>query len=50
MARPTGRESRQMRAATAQAFHAGDESQRARIRELLDETHRGIYGILVEKS
>lgn len=45
-----GHSAHQLRAAVAQAFHAGDESQRARIRELLDETRRGIYGILAEKS
>ena len=39
----------QLRAAVGQALHAGDEGQRARVRELLDETRRGIYTILGEK-
>ena len=43
-----GRSVHQLRAATAQAFHAADESQRAKIRKLLDETRRGIYAILSE--
>ncbi len=45
-----GRSVHQLRAAITQSFHAADESQRARIRELLDETRRGIYGILSEKD
>jgi len=45
-----GRSAHQLRAAVGQAFHAADESQRARIRELLDETRRGIYAILAEKN
>ncbi len=45
-----GRSAHQLRAAIGQAFHAADESQRGRIRELLDETRRGIYGILAEKE
>ncbi len=44
-----GRSVHQLRAAIAQALSAGDEQQRARIRELLDETRRGIYTILSEK-
>jgi DNA-binding PadR family transcriptional regulator len=39
----------QLRSAIAQAFNAGDEEQRKRIRELIDETRRGIYSILSEK-
>ena len=45
-----GRSAHQLRAAVAQAFHAADEAQRTRIRELLDETRRGIYTILAEES
>lgn len=45
-----GRSVHQLRAAVAQAFQAADEDQRARIRELLDETRRGIYAILSEKD
>jgi DNA-binding PadR family transcriptional regulator len=41
---------KQLAAAISQAFRAADEGQRARIRELLDETRRGIYGILAEKD
>lgn len=33
-----------------QVFAAADESQQRRVRELLDETRRGIYGILAEES
>jgi DNA-binding PadR family transcriptional regulator len=33
-----------------QVFHAADEEQQKRVRELLDETRRGIYGILAEES
>ena len=40
----------QLRAAVGQALNAADESQRARVRELLDETRRGIYAILAEKD
>lgn len=36
--------------AIGQVFHAADESQQKRVRELLDETRRGIYGILAEES
>ena len=39
----------QLRAAVGQAMQAGSEEQRARVRELLDETRRGIYTILSEK-
>ncbi len=31
-----------------QVFHAGDEDQRRRVRELLDETRRKVYAILAE--
>jgi DNA-binding PadR family transcriptional regulator len=42
------RAAQQLREAVAQVFHAGDETQRRRVRELLDETRRKIYGILAE--
>jgi DNA-binding PadR family transcriptional regulator len=42
------RAAQQLREAVAQVFHAGDETQRQRVRELLDETRRKIYGILAE--
>jgi DNA-binding PadR family transcriptional regulator len=45
-----GNSFKQLAAATSQAFRAADEDQRARIRELLDETRRGIYGILAEEE
>ena len=45
-----GNSFKQLAAATSQAFRAADEGQRARIRELLDETRRGIYGILAEEE
>lgn len=45
-----GRSVHQLREAVGQAFRAADEGQRARIRELLDETRRNIYGILSEKD
>ncbi len=44
-----GRSVHQLRAAVGQAMQAGSEEQRARVRELLDETRRGIYTILSEK-
>jgi DNA-binding PadR family transcriptional regulator len=44
------RAAQQLREAVAQVFHAGDETQRQRVRELLDETRRKIYGILSEDS
>jgi len=44
-----GRSVHQLRAAVGQALQAGTEEQRARVRELLDETRRGIYTILSEK-
>ena len=34
----------------AQVFHAADDEQRKRVRELLDETRRQIYGVLAEGS
>jgi DNA-binding PadR family transcriptional regulator len=33
-----------------QVFHAGDDDQQRRVRELLDETRRGIYAILAEEG
>lgn len=33
-----------------QVFHAADEAQQKRVRELLDETRRKIYAILAEES
>ena len=33
-----------------QVFHAADEGQQRRVRELLDETRRGIYAILAEEG
>lgn len=45
-----GRSAQQLRAAIGQALHAADEGQRSRIRDLLDETRRGIYAILAEKD
>ena len=42
------RATHQLREAVAQVFHAGDEEKRKRVRELLDETRRKIYGILAE--
>jgi len=45
-----GNSFKQLAAAASQAFRAADEDQRARIRELLDETRRGIYGILAEEE
>jgi DNA-binding PadR family transcriptional regulator len=40
----------QLNHAIAQVFHAADESERKRVRELLDETRRKVYGILAEES
>jgi DNA-binding PadR family transcriptional regulator len=45
-----GQSIQQLRAAVGQALNAADESERARIRDLLDETRRGIYAILAEKD
>jgi DNA-binding PadR family transcriptional regulator len=36
--------------AIGQVFHAADEQQQKRIREMLDETRRGIYAILAEQD
>jgi len=33
-----------------QVFHAGDEEQRRKVVELLDETRRKVYSILAEQS
>jgi DNA-binding PadR family transcriptional regulator len=43
-----GRSAYQLREAIRQVFHTGDESQRKRARELLDETRRKVYGILAD--
>ncbi len=45
-----GNSLKQLAEATSQAFRAADEGQRARIRELLDETRRGVYAILAEED
>jgi DNA-binding PadR family transcriptional regulator len=44
-----GRSVHQLRAAVGQALKAGSEEQRRKVRELLDETRRGIYTILSEE-
>jgi DNA-binding PadR family transcriptional regulator len=36
--------------AIGQVFHAADDGQQKRVRELLDETRRKIYAILAEES
>jgi DNA-binding PadR family transcriptional regulator len=36
--------------AVGQVFHAADSEQQLRVRELLDETRRKIYGILAEEG
>jgi DNA-binding PadR family transcriptional regulator len=36
--------------AIGQVFHAAEEGQQKRVRELLDETRRKIYAILAEES
>jgi DNA-binding PadR family transcriptional regulator len=36
--------------AIGQVFHAADEQQQKRIRELLDESRRGIYAVLSERD
>jgi DNA-binding PadR family transcriptional regulator len=41
-----GRAAQQLREAVAQVFYAGDEEQRRKVRELLDETRRKVYGVL----
>src|SRR5215204_1942710 len=45
-----GRAAHQLREAIGQVFYAADEQQRKRVRELLDETRRKIYGILAEEG
>ena len=45
-----GHSAHQLSKAVAQVFHAADEDQRRRVRELLDETRRKIYGILAEEG
>jgi DNA-binding PadR family transcriptional regulator len=45
-----GHSLKQLAEAAGQAFRAADEGQQTRIRELLDETRRGIYAILAEAS
>ena len=45
-----GHSLKQLAESASQALRVGSESQQARIRELLDETRRGIYGILAEQS
>jgi DNA-binding PadR family transcriptional regulator len=42
------RSAQQLREAVAQVFYAADEEQRKRVREVLDETRRKVYGILAE--
>jgi DNA-binding PadR family transcriptional regulator len=41
---------RKLNHAIGQVFHAADESQQKRVRELLDESRRKIYAILAEES
>lgn len=45
-----GHSLKQLAEAASQALRVGDESQQARIRELLDESRRGIYSILAEQT
>lgn len=45
-----GRSVHQLRAAITQAFHAADEGQRAKIREIIDAARRDIYGVLSERN
>ena len=40
----------QLNHSIAQVFHAGDDEQRKRVRELLDETRRKVYGVLAEET
>ncbi len=40
----------QLVASVRQVFDAADEAQRAKVRELLDETRKKVYGILAEDS
>jgi DNA-binding PadR family transcriptional regulator len=41
---------RKLNHAIAQVFHAADQGQQKRVRELLDETRRKIYAILAEEG
>jgi DNA-binding PadR family transcriptional regulator len=41
---------RKLHHAIGQAFHAADEAEQKRVRELLDETRRKLYAILAEAS
>ena len=41
-----GRAAQQLREAVAQVFYAGEEEQRRKVRELLDETRRKVYAVL----
>ncbi len=41
---------RKLHHSIGQVFHAGDEDQKRRVRELLDETRRRIYAILAEEG
>ncbi len=41
---------RKLNHAIGQVFHAADEGQQKRVRELLDESRRKIYAILAEES
>jgi DNA-binding PadR family transcriptional regulator len=41
---------RKLHHAIGQVFHAADEGQQKRVRELLDETRRKLYAILAEES
>jgi DNA-binding PadR family transcriptional regulator len=40
----------QLNHSIAQVFHAADDEQRKRVRELLDETRRSVYSVLAEES
>ena len=41
---------RKLNHAIGQVFHAADQDQQGRVRELLDETRRKIYAILAEEG
>ena len=41
---------RKLHHSVGQVFHAADEDQKRRVRELLDETRRRIYAILAEEG
>ena len=45
-----GRAAQQLREAVAQVFYAGDEEQRRKVRELLDETRRKVYAVLADDA